>query len=153
DAEIAAAIVDGVVRGKGAESPAMPYYQYAGMADADLTDLIAYLRTLAAVRHMNRPHEGEVPLARLAYRAWGIVSFQRPKHMASAPADETARGRYLVDHVSLCADCHTPRTRLGALDLTMYLAGAAHGPGGDPVSNITPHHTGIGDWDTDDIVD
>jgi hypothetical protein len=34
----------------------------------------------------------------------------------------------------------------------MYLAGAAHGPNGDPVPNITPDKTGIGNWDADDIV-
>jgi mono/diheme cytochrome c family protein len=36
----------------------------------------------------------------------------------------TARGKYLVEHVSVCTDCHTPRTEMGAPDLTKYLAGA-----------------------------
>jgi mono/diheme cytochrome c family protein len=57
-----------------------------------------------------------------------------------------------VDHVSLCADCHTPRNIFGAIRFDLYLAGAQHGPGGDRVPNITPHATGIGDWDEDDIV-
>ena len=41
--DIAAAIVQGYARGKGVESPAMPYYLYAGMARTDLDDLIADL--------------------------------------------------------------------------------------------------------------
>ena len=152
DSELAAAIRDGIARGRGAESPAMPYYQYAGMADDDVADLISYLRTLPAVRRPNRPHAGELPLARWAYRAWRLLFVRTPARPTTAPTEPLARGRYLVEHVSICVDCHTPRTRLGVPIASMYLAGSAHGPGGDPVPNITPHRTGIGDWDPDDIV-
>lgn len=152
DAEIAAAIREGIVRGAGAESPAMPYYFYAGMTDGDVADLIAYLRALPPVRRQNRPHEGELPLARWAYRAWRILFFREPVRASNAPSAGLERGRYLADHVSICIDCHTPRTRLGAADRSMYLAGVAHGPGGKPVPNITPHETGIADWDVTDIV-
>ncbi len=151
-AEIIAAIRNGMARGKGVESPAMPYYQYAGMADDDVADLVAYLRSLPPVRRANRAHEGELPLARWAYRAWRLLFFRRPVPPGQAPSAGIERGRYLVDHVSICVDCHTPRTRLGTPDGSMYLAGAAHGPGGDEVPNLTPHPTGIGDWDTGDIV-
>ena len=152
DAEIAAAIREGEARGKGVESPAMPYYQYAGMTDADVADLIAYLRTLPAVRRENRPHEGELPLARSAYRAWRLVFAPAPARPATAPTTGVARGRYLADHVAICTDCHTPRSRLGAPMASRYLAGVANGPGGAAVPNITPHATGIGDWSVDDVV-
>ena len=151
DAEIEAALRHGIVRGGGAEAPAMPYPLYAGMADRDVADLIAYLRTLPPVHQPNRPHEGELPLARWAYWAWRLLFFHPAAAPATAPVAPVARGRYLVDHVSLCIDCHTPHTRLGNLDRSLYLAGVAHGPGGDPVPNITPHKTGIGDWDAQDI--
>ncbi len=152
DADVEVAIRRGVARGKGIEAPAMPYYQYAGMSDTDVADLIAYLRSLPAVRRTNRPHEGELPLARWAYRAWRLLFVRRVVAPAAAPASGVGRGRYLVDHVAICTDCHTPRNRFGAPDRTLYLAGSAHGPGGDPVPNITPHQTGIGDWDVTDIV-
>ena len=151
DAEIVAAIRDGIARGN-VESPAMPYYYYAGMADDDVADLMAYLRTLPAVRRQNRPHAGEMPLARWGYRAWRLLFFRPAVHPTSAPTEGLPRGRYLVDHVSICVDCHTPRNRLGVPIASLYLAGSAHGPGGDPVPNITPHKTGIGDWDRDDIL-
>src|SRR5204863_2236804 len=106
DAEIDAAIRRGSSRDRGIESPAMPYYQYAGMADTDVADLIAYLRTLPAVRRPNRAHEGELPLARLAYRAWRLLFFRRGQPPARAPLADVERGRYLVEHVSLCVDCH-----------------------------------------------
>jgi mono/diheme cytochrome c family protein len=130
----------------------MPYYRYAGMSDADLADLIAYLRSLPPVRRENKPHEGTLPFARLAYRAWRLLFVRAPIPTATAPVEPTARGRYLVDHIAICGDCHTPRNRLGVSDDTRYLAGAADGPGGKKVPNITPHKSGIGDWDMDDIV-
>jgi mono/diheme cytochrome c family protein len=63
------------------------------------------------------------------------------------------RGRYLVDHVAICTDCHTPRTRFGALDGDHYLAGTADGPQGEEAPNITPdRETGIGKWSENAIV-
>ncbi len=152
DREIEAAIRRGDARGKGVESPAMPYYRYGAMADADVADLIAYLRALPAVRRLNKPHDGELPLARWAYRAWRLLFVRTAKPPATAPAAGRERGEYLVDHVSICGDCHTPRTPLGVPDGGRYLAGSAHGPGGKRVPNITPHATGIASWDVDDIV-
>jgi mono/diheme cytochrome c family protein len=152
DAEIDAAIRRGWLRNKGAESPAMPYNYFAGMADADAADLIAYLRTLPAVRRPSRPAVGELPLPRLAYAAWRLLFFHPAKAPARAPASGAMRGRYLVDHVSLCADCHTPRTWLGVPNRALYLAGNTHGPGGQAVPNITPDGTGIRQWDMGDII-
>jgi mono/diheme cytochrome c family protein len=74
-----------------------------------------------------------------------------PESPPTAPAEGVERGRYLADHVSLCSDCHTPRTRLGAVDRSLYMAGTAEGPGGNPVPNITPDETGIAGWDASDI--
>jgi mono/diheme cytochrome c family protein len=152
DAEIRDAIRTGIAGKKGAESPAMPYYYYAGMSDADVADLVAYLRTLPPVRRPNQPPDGGLPLARVAYRVWRMLFFHPQPPPATAPTAAVERGRYLVDHVSICPDCHTPRNLLGAPDRSLYLAGLKHGPGGAAVPNITPHATGIGDWGADDIV-
>jgi mono/diheme cytochrome c family protein len=151
DEEIAAAVRGGWLRDGSAESPAMPYYRYAAMTDADLADLIAYLRALPPVRRENKPHAGTLPLERLAYRAWRFL-FARGTRATPTATDRIRRGRYLVDHVAICGDCHTPRTRLGASDDDRYLAGTRDGPAGIKVPNITPHRTGIGDWDESDIV-
>jgi mono/diheme cytochrome c family protein len=151
DAELAAAIRQGTRRDGSAESPAMPYYQYAGMSDTDVADLIAYLRTLPAVRRPNRAHEGELPLPRWSYRVWRWLFVPRTRPPRVAPAHGVERGRYLANHVSICTDCHTPRTWLGAPDTALYLAGSTHGPAGQQVPNITPSKSGIGDWGADDI--
>ena len=74
----------------------VPPKNVPGMADADAADLIAYLRTLPAVRRPNHPHDGELPLARLAYRAWRLLFFQPPPATPSAaispPDGGLARG-------------------------------------------------------------
>ena len=38
---------------------------------------------------------------------------------------EIARGKYIVDQVAMCVQCHTPRTQSGQLLATRYLQGAA----------------------------
>jgi mono/diheme cytochrome c family protein len=152
DAEIDAAIRAGVVKGRGAEAPVMPYYRYAGMSDDDVADLIAYLRTLPPVRRTNTPHALRLPFARLAFWGWRLL-FGAP--MQDGPGGKgaaVARGRYLVKHVSICGDCHTPRNLLGVPDQSLDLAGAARGPDGEPAPNITPdRRTGIGEWAAEDI--
>jgi len=42
----------------------------------------------------------------------------------SANADLIARGKYLVEGVAGCGDCHTPRNEDGKLDRTRWLEGA-----------------------------
>jgi len=152
DQEIATAIRDGWRVDGSAESPAMPYYRYAGMTDTDLADLIAYLRSLPAIRRQNKAHEVSLPLPRIAYRAWRLLFFRQPQHAFAAPEDAVARGRYLVDHVAICGDCHTPRTRFGSPDESYYLAGTSAGPKDAVIPNITPDRTGIHDWDAGDII-
>jgi len=152
DAEITDAIRGGWLRDGTAESPAMPYYRYAGMADGDVTDLIAYLRSLPAVKQRNKPHEGTLPLPRLAYRAWRILFAPAVERPDTTPTEPQARGRYLVDHVAICGDCHTPRDVFGAPDRSRYLAGSVAGPGGAKTPNITPDRSGIGSWDKRDII-
>lgn len=147
DAEIIAAIRDGYARGKGVESPVMPYYQYAGMSDADVRALVAYLRTLPAVRRENREADVWLPFPRLAYRAWRLLFAPRVTPPAATPEEPLARGRYLTDHVAICGDCHTPRDRFGAPLADLYLAGTDQGPDGNPVPNITQDpETGLAKW-------
>lgn len=37
--------------------------------------------------------------------------------------DPVARGKYLVEKVAMCGDCHTPRTETGEFDRTKWLRG------------------------------
>jgi mono/diheme cytochrome c family protein len=46
------------------------------------------------------------------------------------------RGRYLVDHVAMCVECHTPRDQSGALIRAEYLRGAPVPVKAPPYSNV-----------------
>lgn len=42
----------------------------------------------------------------------------------AAPSAQIARGRYLVEQVAMCGDCHTPRDENSNLDESRWLEGA-----------------------------
>lgn len=68
-----------------------------------------------------------------------------------------ARGKYIVDHVSLCGDCHTPRNEKGEPRQSQYLQGADMGVEPTaPVPNfvrISPDITarGLAGWSLADL--
>jgi mono/diheme cytochrome c family protein len=43
---------------------------------------------------------------------------------AAAQSDRIARGKYLVEEIGRCQECHTPRTAEGQFDQTKWLKGA-----------------------------
>lgn len=43
---------------------------------------------------------------------------------SQAQSSEVARGKYLVEEVAMCPECHTPRTESGELDRGAWLQGA-----------------------------
>jgi mono/diheme cytochrome c family protein len=56
-----------------------------------------------------------------------LVLAQPPTHLAgqsSRASSAVARGRYLVEDVVICTQCHTPRTSTGELDRSRWLMGA-----------------------------
>jgi len=134
--------------------PVFPYTAYTKMSDADMADLWAYLRTLPAVKRANQPHDTKLIFGwRLMMLPWRILNFEAGP-MKADPAKGPAwnRGAYLVEALSHCGECHSPRDALGGFVGGMHLAGTAEGPGGDPVPNITPDKaTGIGEWSAGDI--
>lgn len=80
-----------------------------------------------------------------------------------APIDpEVARGEYLVNVVSVCTDCHSPRNPDGSPDLDNFLAGVECFIDADPeddevgcvhTRNLTNHETGLMNRSDDEIKD
>ncbi|MDH3472800.1 MAG: cytochrome c [Rhodospirillales bacterium] len=134
--------------------PAFPYPAYSGMTDSDVGDLWAYLRTVPPGPRADRPHELGFPFdLRVLNRVWQWLYFA-PRRFAPDPERDEAwnRGAYLVRHLGHCAECHSPRGWLGALDPARELAGNPEGPDGKKVPNITPHREyGIGGWSETDL--
>jgi mono/diheme cytochrome c family protein len=155
--QIRNAVVKGMRRDGSNIIPVMPYQAYSGMAEEDLKALIAYLKTLNPVKKATPELESKAPFTRnlgipIYLKVFG--RFSNPP--AQAPKSGIERGRYLVEHVSLCGDCHTPRNFIGVPNQSFYLAGAGAktGPLGEDIPNITPDkETGIGDWKREDIAE
>ena len=134
--------------------PAFPYTAYTGMRRDDMLDLKAYLDTVGSVAAANKPHRLRFPFnLRLALHPWRWLFFSRGPAAPDPTLDERlTRGRYLVESLGHCAECHTPRNMLGASKRGRHLAGSRYGPGGLTVPNITPDsETGIGSWSEADL--
>ncbi|MDH3910735.1 MAG: cytochrome c [Rhodospirillales bacterium] len=134
--------------------PAFPFTSYRGMTEQDMKDLWAYLRSVPPADRANKPHELGFPYSlRFLADVWQWLYFE-PAAFRPDPDRSNVwnRGAYLVRHLGHCAECHSPRGRLGALDLGRELAGNPEGPDGKKVPNITPHaKDGIGGWSGTDI--
>ncbi|HYB10683.1 MAG TPA: cytochrome c [Alphaproteobacteria bacterium] len=134
--------------------PVFPYPSFTFMTDPDIADLFAYLKTVPAVTRPNVPHKVGFPYnVRVLMVVWNWLYLKRgPYEPNPEKSAEWNRGAYLVQALGHCGECHTPRTRLGALDREMTLAGTDDGPDGDHVPNLTPDkETGIGKWALEDI--
>jgi mono/diheme cytochrome c family protein len=155
DQQIHDALVKGIRSDGSRILPVMPYEAYSGMAQEDLKALIAYLRTLKPVKKATPQLKSWAPFNRsLGAPLWLKVFGRFSDPPAQAPKSGIERGRYLVEHVSLCSDCHTPRNFIGVPNRSLYLAGANKkiGPLGQEVPNITPDkETGIGEWKREEI--
>lgn len=96
--------------------PAFPYTAFAGMAEADLLAIYAYVQTLPAV-HQPTPDAQMLPGAniRLVNAGWNLL-FHKTAPLQDDPRQpaDWNRGRYLVETVGHCSACHTPRNLLGA---------------------------------------
>jgi mono/diheme cytochrome c family protein len=128
--------------------PIMPYFTFNSMADSDLDAIVAYIRSVPAVKN-------EVPAATVSTEGMQPLPYAQG---ISAPgaADKAARGEYLVRSVSACTDCHTPiDPSTGAPMMDKYLGGGQpyEGPWGIVYGgNITPDkETGIGNHTESEI--
>ena len=153
EAEIVRALRNGQRKDGRLLAPVMPYEWFHEMSDDDAFAVASYLKSLPPVQHqvMQNPN--------FVFKL-GKLFLLRPKPpiSTSAPprAATTEYGGYLIQHVGLCAECHTPRGGLLAEpDKSRLFAGVAHPPKDFPAnpSNITPDSaTGIGTWSEADFL-
>lgn len=135
--------------------PAFPYTSYHRMSEPDLRALWAFLQTIEPISRAVPAHELGFPWKlRFGLYAWQWL-FHQPQPFTPDPTKDELwnRGAYLVLGPGHCAECHTPRNWLGALDRERMFAGNPVGPGGDEVPNITSDpEKGIGAWSLDQLV-
>lgn len=135
--------------------PAFPYTSYQYMRLDDVRDLFAFLKTLPAVHGGPRGHDLRFPFnIRRLVGAWKVLYLHGgPLAVEPSRSARWNRGAYLVNGPGHCAECHSPRNRLGAIVERQRFAGGPAADGDGWVPNITPAGLEHGDdhWTPDDI--
>lgn len=149
DAELINAMMAGVSPDGAHYYPAFPYTTYSNMTDQDAVDLIAHLRTLPADATPSRDHDVGFPFnIRRSIGGWKLLFGGSGWVVADAPTPQLERGRYLVESLGHCAECHTPRNALGGLQTANWMRGAPNPSGEGTIPSIHPDDLG---WVEQDI--
>ena len=153
--DLANAMISGVSPQGEHYYPAFPYTSYHLAKIEDVRDLMAFLRTTPAVPGKAAAHEIPFPFnQRRALGLWKLMFFDTARFAPDASKSETwNRGRYLVEGLGHCAECHSGRNALGGIDPARRFAGAPDLEGKGVVPNITPHESGLGKWSAGDIAE
>jgi mono/diheme cytochrome c family protein len=135
--------------------PAFPYTSFTGMSDQDIADIWAFLKTVPPSPEPSQPQEAAFPFnVRTLLMAWRMLYFDKgPLQPVTNMSAEWNRGRYLVEAVAHCQECHSPRNALGGIDWQNAYSGNPNGPDDMRAPNITPDPTGIADWSENDLDD
>jgi mono/diheme cytochrome c family protein len=132
------ALHDGIRRDGQQLYPAMPYTSYRGMTRADADAIYAYVMRLRPMKVANRRTDLNFPFnLRLGMLGWNLLFLHDSLpavSRGSSPAWQ--RGRYLVNVLGHCGECHTPRGIVGEMELSRSLTGFALGRVAAP--DITP---------------
>ncbi len=145
DGELFRVITTGVTKEGRAMFPVMPYLNYGKMDSADITSIIAYLRSLT-------PIANEVPESKADFPVNIIINTIPQKSAMQKKPDESDvvnYGRYLVTG-GACIECHTPADKGKIIEARAFSGGREFQFIAGAVvrsANITcDKETGIGDW-------
>lgn len=141
--------------------PAFPYTAFARMRDDDLVDLYAYFRTVPAVASKLPANALGFPFNQRALLAFWKGLYLDTTPFVDDPEQSPAwnRGAYLVEAISHCSACHSPRNRLGAQQRAHAMSGGEylhevgeeglHRPWSAP--DISGSSRGLGLWSEEDL--
>ncbi|WP_432653458.1 c-type cytochrome [Ruegeria atlantica] len=146
-------LANALIHGTGPEGqhyfPAFPYTSYAHMTTDDVVSLHAFLSTLPAVTAESKAHEVGFPFnVRRGLGGWKLL-FMTPEWVVEGDlTDQQRLGRYLVEALGHCAECHTPRNSLGGLKRDLWLTGAPNPNGKGRIPGLTSDQL---EWSEADI--
>jgi len=145
-ADLANALLSGVSPQGTHYYPVFPYTSFSYMRLEDVRDLMAYLRTLPPVSGRPPPHQLSFPFnIRRLIGMWKLLFFHPTRFSHDqAHTVEWNRGRYLVEGLAHCAECHSSRNAFGAIRESTRYAGGEDPEGVGFVPDITP--LGLGNW-------
>ena len=76
------------------------------------------------MRSIYRAALGVSLLVAIGSVAGGLQSQQKPSPQKATPQGDVERGKYLVENVAMCTECHTPRDANNQLEQDRWLQGA-----------------------------
>ena len=131
--------------------PAMPYTEYKNITDDDIHALYAFFKnTVPSVSQKNLTNNLKFPFnIRYFIKFWNLFQDDEKVETVSSESPQWNRGKYLVEVLSHCGTCHTPRNFMMSEKTSQKFSGASLGAWYAP--NITPSSEGIGNWSTDDL--
>jgi len=142
--------------------PMIPFMNYQGMSDEDLTAIISFLRSQPAVKHTVKPHE--IGFMAKAVFAFGLIKAEGPKSTPPKRMEKDttiAYGNYLANHVANCKYCHTQYDMNTGKQTGKDFAGKGYFPANELsegysfiTPNLTPHpSTGVmANWSEEDFI-
>jgi mono/diheme cytochrome c family protein len=153
--DLANAMISGVSPRGEHYYPAFPYTSYHLARIEDVKDLMAYLRTLEPVAGKAAVHELPFPFTiRRGVGLWKALFFDAARFSPdTSKGAKWNRGRYLVDGLGHCAECHSGRNALGAIEPPRRYAGGPSPDGKGYAPNLTPDESGLAKWSAADIAE
>ena len=146
--DFASAVLNGTSPDGKHYFPAFPYTTYTRMTDQDVADLWAFWQTLPSSDVESLPHEMGFPFnIRASLGPWKYM-FLKDDWVQPADSPDVERGRYLVEALGHCAECHTSRNLIGGLQASSWMDGAPNPSGKGRIPGISPEHL---DWSAGDI--
>ena len=133
--------------------PALPYPYFTVVTRLDSDAILAFLKTVPAVRYLPPANRLAFPVnLRASVTAWNAINFT-PHDFGSNPrmSAQWNRGAYLTEGLGHCGDCHTPKNALGAELKGQAYRGAVINDSVAPDLTANPR-TGIGRWNLAEIV-
>lgn len=142
DEQLVAAIREGIRPDGSVMQGIMPFELYRDLSDTDARAIVAYIRSVPAVRN-------EIPRPEMGER----VEASSTRTVADVSRDDPVTyGAYLAGPVGHCIECHTPGTH-GNIDYANRLGAGGRlfaGPWGESVSsNITS--AGLSHWSDEEL--
>ena len=142
--------------------PAFPYPAFTKVTNEDLVAMFAYLKSIPAVKHVQPDNDLSFPFnQRVLMAFWKFLYFDSGEfEISEEQTEQWNRGAYLVEALTHCSACHTPRNILGAEQEQFYLSGGEYqdrvGSGEYRTwvaPNITSSNRGLGLWSHEHLED
>ncbi|MBV1896539.1 MAG: cytochrome c [Rhodobacteraceae bacterium] len=130
--------------------PVFPYTSYNKASLQDVVDLHAFLATLPASTTPSQPQDVGFPFnIRRSLGGWKFLFMSDKWVVQTTTTAAEERGRYLVEALGHCGECHTPRNLLGGMERDHWLAGGPVPGSKGSFPNLTPAAL---TWSKEDVI-